>query len=87
MSEAELLTIMIETTFLDSIVGNNWFQSIFGLIDHNSMNVTLARSSVIVRFVLTKWEAPISLAHLIKSEAAIQPCKRTFPSWEGPYFY
>ena len=38
--KAELLTIMIATRFLDSIVGNNRFQSIFGSIDHNSMNVT-----------------------------------------------
>ena len=37
---AELLTIMIVTRFLDSIVGNNRFQSIFGSIDHNSMIVT-----------------------------------------------
>ena len=31
---------MIATRFLDSIVGNNQFQSIFGSIDHNSMIVT-----------------------------------------------
>ena len=37
---AELLTIMIVTRFLDSIVGNNRFQSIFGSIDHNSIIVT-----------------------------------------------
>ena len=37
---SELLTIMIETRFLDLIVGNNQFQSIFGSIDHNSMIVT-----------------------------------------------
>ena len=36
----ELLTIMIATRFLDSIVGNNRFQSIFGSIDHNSVIVT-----------------------------------------------
>ena len=36
----ELLTIMIATRFLDLIVGNNRFQSIFGSIDHNSMVVT-----------------------------------------------
>ena len=39
-SESELLTIMIATRFLDSIVGNNQFQSIFGSINHNSMIVT-----------------------------------------------
>jgi len=32
--------IMIETRFLDSIVGKNRFQSIFGSIDHNSTIVT-----------------------------------------------
>ena len=37
---SELLTIMIETRFLDFIVSNNQFQSIFGSIDHNSMIVT-----------------------------------------------
>ena len=37
---AELLTIMIATRFLDSNVGNNRFQLIFGSIDHNSMIVT-----------------------------------------------
>ena len=31
---------MIVTIFLDLIVGNNLFQSIFGSIDHNSMIVT-----------------------------------------------
>ena len=30
---------MIATRFFDSIVGNNNFQSIFVLIDHNSMIV------------------------------------------------
>jgi len=32
--------IMITTKFLDLIVGNNRFQSIFGSINHNSMIVT-----------------------------------------------
>ena len=36
----ELLMIMIVTRFLDSIVGNNQFQSILCSIDHNRMIVT-----------------------------------------------
>ena len=36
-TKSELLTIMIVTIFFDSIVGKNWFQFIFGTIDHNSM--------------------------------------------------
>ena len=39
MFKTELLTIMIATRLLDSIVGNNRFQSIFSSIDHNSMIV------------------------------------------------
>ena len=31
---------MVVTRFLDSIVGNNRFQSLFGSLDHNSMIVT-----------------------------------------------
>ena len=37
----QLLMVMIVTRFLDLIVGNDWFQSIFGSIDHNSMIMTL----------------------------------------------
>ena len=44
LAGAELLTIMIGTKvwtrFFDSIVCNNWFQSIFGSIDHTSVIVT-----------------------------------------------
>ena len=36
----ELLMIMIATGFLDSIVDNNLFQSIFGSNDHNSIIMT-----------------------------------------------
>ena len=36
----QLLMVMIVTRFLDLIVGNDLFQSIFGSIDLNSMIVT-----------------------------------------------
>ena len=39
MFKTELLTIMITSRLLDSIVGNNRFQSIFSSINHNSMIV------------------------------------------------
>ena len=44
----EFLTIMIAARFLDSTVGNNRFQSIFGSIDHNGriFNSTMILESI-----------------------------------------
>ena len=48
----ELLTIMIATRFLDSVVGNNRFQSIFCSIHHNIMIVTYSMTTRIFKLTM-----------------------------------
>ena len=62
---------MIPTRFLNSIIGNNQFQSIFGSIDHNSMIVTSMKTRIFnSTMILEMINRPgrLSIATLVSSK-------------------